>query len=221
MDVLYEESAVNANAGKAAKKYKVLHICSWIALVIAFLGLMLFITMGLPFFFASPGSTPEGISAEDWSNQIAGGRSMAVFIGMQVVFFALLWFFFYSMKKRINVSYDYTFVTGELRIAKVFNINKRKFLYKIQPEEILQLGDVENSSYDRLRSDPSTKQVVLTPNAEPAEGKFFMYILAALSSGRKLLVLECREELLVNILKFVKRGTLESDYVSQEKKNKS
>lgn len=124
------------------------------------------------------------------------------------------------MKKRVNVSYDYTFVTGELRIAKVFNINRRKFLYKIQPEEILQLGDVENSSYDRLRSDPSCKQVVLTPNAEPMEGKFFMYILTAVSQGKRLYILECREELLINILKFVKRGTLESDYVSQEKKNK-
>lgn len=221
MDVLYEESAVNARAAKDVKKYKILHVCSWVALVIAILGLMLFLSMGLPYFLTSLGSPPpEGISAEDWRGQIAGGRSMGIFIAMQVVFFALLWFFFYSMKKRVNVSYDYTFVTGELRIAKVFNINRRKFLYKIQPEEILQLGDVENSSYDRLRSDPSCKQVVLTPNAEPMEGKFFMYILTAVSQGKRLYILECREELLINILKFVKRGTLESDYVSQEKKNK-
>lgn len=34
-------------------------------------------------------------------------------------------------------------------------------------------------------------------------------------------ILECREELLINILKFVKRGILESDYVMQEKKHRS
>lgn len=77
---------------------------------------------------------------------------------------------------------------------------------------------MENESYDRLRSDPSTKQVLFTPNAEPAEGKFFLYILVGESGVKKLYILECREELLVNILRFVKRGILESDYVIQEKK---
>lgn len=46
-----------------------------------------------------------------------------------------------------------------------------------------------------------------------------MYILTAGNAGKRLYILECREELLINILKFVKRGTLESDYVAQEKKN--
>jgi hypothetical protein len=121
------------------------------------------------------------------------------------------------MKKRVNLSYDYTFVSGELRIAKVFNINKRKFICRVQPEEILQLGDVVCDSYDRLASDPTVKKMMFTSNAEPTEGKFFMYMLVN-DNGRKLYILECREELLVNILRFVKRGTLSSDYVSQEKK---
>ena len=45
-----------------------------------------------------------------------------------------------------------------------------------------------------------------------------MYIQTGESSRKKLYIMECREELLVNMLRFVKRGTLESDYVSQEKK---
>jgi hypothetical protein len=217
MDVLYEESAVNARAAKESKKYKVLNILAWVALVIALLGLMIFLTYCLPYFIASISSTPDGYSAEDWQQQISTGRGMGIFVAMQVVFFALLWWFFFVLKKRVNVSYDYTFVSGELRIAKVFNINKRKFICKIQPEEILQLGDVEQDSYDRLAADPTIKKTIFTPNGEPAEGKFFMYMLVS-ANGRKLYVLECREELLVNILRFVKRGTLASDYVSQEKK---
>ena len=47
-----------------------------------------------------------------------------------------------------------------------------------------------------------------------------MYVHANDPLGKKLYVLECREELLVNILKFVKRSTLEHDYVAQEKKQK-
>lgn len=219
MDVLYEESAVNAKAVKDAKKYKVVNLISWVVMGIALICALLFFTWCLPNFLVSPNSPPpENVSAEEWKQQILGGRSVGIFVILQFVFLGLLWFFLFSLKKRINVSYDYTFVSGELRIAKVFNINKRKFLYKIQSEEILQLGDVENDSYDRLTNDPATKRILLTPNGEPAEGKFFMYILTGESSGKKLYILECREELLVNMLRFVKRGTLESDYVSQEKK---
>lgn len=215
MDVLYEESAVGQKSAKSAKIYKVVNIFSWIALILGVIFLMIFIPNLVASFSKAQ---PSGeISAEQIAEAVAMARGWAFMSGMQVVFFALLWFFLYSLKKRINVSYDYTFVSGELRIAKVFNINRRKFLYRIQAEEIMQLGDVENSSYDRLKSDPSTKQVILTPNTEPSDGKFFMYLLAN-AGGKKLLILECREELLVNILKFVKRGTLESDYVSQEKK---
>ena len=57
-----------------------------------------------------------------------------------------------------------------------------------------------------------------TPNAKPAKGKFFLYIQTSEPVGKRVYVLECREELLVNILKFVKRGILESDYVMQDKK---
>ncbi len=219
MDVLYEESAVNKNAAKSEKKYKIITVCSWAVVVLAAVCLMLLIPNLVASFNKS--APPEGISAEDWANSIAGARGMAIFFAMPLVSLVLLWVFLYWWRKRVNVSYDYTFVSGELRIAKVFNVNRRKFLYKIQPEEILQIGDVENAGYDRLRSDPSTRQVLLTPNDEPAEGKFFMYILIGGNAGKKLCILECREELLVNILRFVKRGTLESDYVSQEKKKRN
>ena len=82
---------------------------------------------------------------------------------------------------------------------------------------MLQIGDVDSTSYDRLRSDPSTKNVICTSNDEASEGKFFMYILANYN-GKKLFVLECREEMLVNIMKIAKRSVLDRDYVSQEKK---
>jgi hypothetical protein len=82
---------------------------------------------------------------------------------------------------------------------------------------MIQVGDIQNSSYERFRSDPSTKEIICTSNTEAAQGKFFMYILAN-DNGKKLYILECKEQLLVNIMKFAKRTVLESDYVSQEKK---
>ena len=120
---------------------------------------------------------------------------------------------------RINISYDYSFVSGELRISKVINVNKRKLVARFDCEDMIQFGDVDNPSFERFRSDASTKTVICTSNEVAGPGKFFMYILAEYN-GKKLFVLECREEMLINILKFARRNKLESDYVMQEKKQK-
>ena len=193
MDLLYEESSIAKDSVKAGRRYKTLNIISNVFLTIGILALLF--TLNIPL---------EAI----------------VFWLFVCSWFFVCWFVLFKMKNRFNVSYDYIFVSGELRIAKVINVNKRKLVARIQAEDIIQLGDVDNSAYNNFSSDPNIKTVFCTSNAEASEGKFFMYILVA-DNGKKLYVLECREELLVNILKFVKRTTLESDYVSQEKKNRA
>ena len=140
-----------------------------------------------------------------------------IFWGMILAWLLTAWYLLRMWKMRINVSYDYAFVSGELRISKVININKRKLVARIDCEEMIQFGDVDNPSFERFRNDPNVKTVLCTANDIASEGKFFMYILAEYN-GRKLFVLECRELLLMNMLKFAKRNKLESDYVMQEKK---
>lgn len=193
MDVFYEESAICQDDKKGAKRYRILHIISYIIMIIMII-LAISTVMMIP--------APESI-----------------FLGVQALMFFAIWFILYKWKSRINVSYDYCFVSGELRISRVININKRKLVTRFESEEIIQIGDVENSSYERLSADPMTKNVICTSNMQPGEGKFFMYILVN-DNGKKLYVLECRETLLMHILKFAKRSTLETDYVMQEKKQK-
>ena len=190
MDVFYEESSVLQNSAKAEKKYKIVHIISMVFLTIGIMGLLF--AMMIPFDYL-------------------------LFWGIICLQFFLIWFVLAKWKAGFNVSYDYIFVSGELRIAKVININRRKLVARLDAEDIIQIGDVDNPSYERFASDPGTKRVICTSNVEAADDKFFMYILANYN-GKKLYVLECREELLMHMLKFVKRTTLESDYVMQEKK---
>jgi hypothetical protein len=211
MDAFYEESAVNNNAKSGSRKYKITHVFSIVALILAILFLMIFL-MYMPWGISS------GATAEQQAMYQAT-RSMCIFLGIQGVFMLGLWFFLYKLKGRFNVSYDYVFVTGELRISKVFNVNRRKLVARLDCEDMIQVGDIDNSSYERFRADPTVKEVLCTSNVEAAEGKFFMYVLAN-NDGKKLYVLECREQLLINIMKFAKRGTLESDYVMQEKKQR-
>ena len=219
MDVLYEESAVNANKQKGEKRYKIISIITMILGILSIILLIMFVSNVFNFFMVKK-TTPSAEDVELYKEGLAYVTGNMFVFGFLTFFFGSTWFFLRQVKKRINVSYDYTFVSGELRIAKVFNVNRRKFLYRISPENVLQVGDMDSDSYERLRLDPGIKQIVCTPNYTPQEGKFFLYIQTAENTGRKLYLLECREEMLVNILRFVKRGTLATDYVSQDKKNK-
>ncbi len=212
MDVLYEECAVNQNSARGEKIYKILNIGYYICVILGVIGAITVI-MNISFVDAGSLSAPElEAYAVTQSFLFLGVMTLVSFGGTAVALFFL--------KRRVNISYDYTFVSGELRIVKVFNVNRRKLVTRLQSDSILQLGDTENASFDRLAADPMNKKVFCTPNGEPKQGKFFMYIHASEPIGKRLYILECREELLVNILHFVKRGTLESDYVMQEKKQK-
>lgn len=213
MDVLYEECAVNQKAVRDEKFYKIMNV-----------GFYLFVFVAIVALFSALNSLSYG-SGEGLKEEYLQGyqdvQTMGALSFLACIFFGSGAVMLFIMKKRININYDYIFVSGELRIVKVFNVNRRKLVARIQPEDILQLGDIENESYTRLRANTMNKEIVCTPNVEPSNGKFFMYLYANDPIGKKLYVLECREELLVNILKFVKRGTLEHDYVMQEKKQKN
>ena len=204
MEAFYEESALNKNEITEKRLYQILHVVS---MVFLFLGVVL----AIAFLFNFPWVAP---TAEDKALQIIFGIA-----GILAALSFLTSFFFSKLKKRFNVSYDYCFVSGELRISKVFNVSHRKLVARIDCDDMLQIGDVDNPSYNRFKADPSIKEVVCTPNAEPARDKFFMYVLASYN-GKTLFVLECRENLLLNIMKFAKRSVLESDYVMQERKQK-
>ena len=194
MDVFYEESSIVSNSNKKQKKYNILTTISTIFVILA----ILWVIIGF--------YTVTVTSIGDW-----------IVWGMIFLWLMTGWFLLRMWKMRINISYDYAFVSGELRISKVINVNRRKLVARIDCEDMIQFGDADNPSFDRFRNDPNVKMVLCTSNDIAAEGKFFMYILAE-HEGRKLFVLECRELMLMNILKFAKRNKLESDYVSQEKK---
>ncbi len=204
MDAFYEESALNKNEASGKRIYQILHIVSMIFL---WIGILLLVV----FFIYFPWQAP---TVEEQALQLIFG-----FIGVLGLISLLTWFFFFKFKTRFNVSYDYCFVTGELRISKVFNVNRRKLVARIDCDDMIQVGDMDSPSYDRFKADPMVKEVVCTPNFEAADGKFFMYVLASYE-GKKLFLLECRENLLINIMKFAKRSVLDSDYVMQDKKQK-
>ena len=204
MESFYEESAKNRYEAHGKKIYQILHI---ISMVFLWLGILLIVV----FLFYFPWQAP---TVEEQALQIIFGS-----VGILGLLSLLTWYLLAKWKKLFNVSYDYCFVEGELRISKVFNINRRRLVARIDCGDMIQVGDFENPSYDRFKDDSTIKEIVCTPNSEPMDGKFFMYVLANYD-GRTLFLLACRENLLINIMKFAKRSVLDSDYVMQEKKKK-
>lgn len=182
----YEESATSVNAQTEARIAKAYNIASIIALSIAALIVFLSLTY-IPSMFMMY----EGVALV--LNLIVFFAPILALVG--------LFFLFRHLKRKKNISYDYTFVEDEVRITKVFNGKSRKFQRTLSAAQMLKIGYVDKDSFRRtLEGVRNKKAVYLTPNKEPAEGKIFIYILYSSSIEKTLYVLECRQQMLEYIV---------------------
>ena len=114
------------------------------------------------------------------------------------------------------LSYDYTFVSGELRISKVFNNRRRKNLYRLTTDRVIKVGRVGSDSYEKVKRSPDTKEDICTPNTEADDDKEFFYIHAQTNVGKKVIVLECRPQLVLTVVRYINRpGILEPEFNKQ------
>lgn len=190
-DALYEESAQPLNSKKQARWYTAFHVLFIVFGVLAVIHLFVCIMV-----------LPGGVANLKEAN--AGGLAIAFLIIMwlaPLLALALTSFLFFRLRLRFNVSYDYIFVTDELRITKVFNGRKRKHMITLEADHILQIGYCESESFERTCAGMERKkQKFMTPNREPAEGKEFIYILNSSSLGKTMYIIECRKEMLEHLV---------------------
>lgn len=185
-DAFYEESAISQRGASEAKKYTVLHVISIICCVLAALHAFFSLTF-----------VPKIIN--DCKTQGVGAGAMAfqlIWWFLPLIMLVGMFFFFWKWKKRYNVSYDYTFVEDELRISKVFNGKRRKFIITLKADQILKIGLCENDSFERTVSGNQKKVRYMTPNREPSEDKSMVYVLYSSFIEKSVYVIECRKQLL-------------------------
>ena len=204
LDAFYEESAVNLNEKKQSVLYTIFNVVQIVFIVLT----VLWFIFSFNFVIEIP------VNGKTVQECIPGW----IFFGLLFLSFLSGAILFGIFKKRFNVSYDYACVYGELRISQVFNQRKRKLVCRIDPNSILQVGDMVSESYDRLRATHGVKEVVCTPNMMAGNGKFFLYVYAVDGGEKKLFLLECREALLINLMQFLRRDVLDREYVPQDKK---
>ncbi|MGN1235642.1 MAG: hypothetical protein ACI4U2_06650 [Christensenellaceae bacterium] len=142
---------------------------------------------------------------EIWNGYFIQCVATAVFfLGTSLVLFLV--------RNKPNKSYDYSFVSGELRVAVVYNAASSKQIHTIKAENLLKMGKVGSASYEAIKADRNNREIFLTPNKSPCHDKSFFYFYVSEPLGKRIYVLECREQMLVHFMKYVKRGILEEDY---------
>lgn len=194
-DIIYEESAVSTRQGKEDAARRALFICAVVLFVIAAYFLILLLWQINVY-----------LQVEDDSKQIA----LMTLIGRIVllVVFAAIGGLFLYIRTKFGVSYDYEFVSGELRISRAGK-SGRTALYRISPEEFSKVGKVGSNEYYNLKRNKALRETRFTKNKTPAEGKDFYYILYSDHLGKQLFIIECREEMIRNIALYAARGTVE------------
>ena len=158
IETFHEENVVDANPKKAKGKSAVYNVMKYIFLVTGIVfALIVFILFNNPI-------GEEGSMTATW-----------ILIGLFALWSVLSFvFFFFFRRKRISsvCSYDYTFVSGSLRIAKVLKDVKRKPLISIDCENITVMDKVSSDAFNRYSS-MGGKKLIATPNLDNEDDQLY------------------------------------------------
>lgn len=190
-DVFYEESTSLSNEKKESLKYGIIRFGSILSYVLACFWAYL------------------DYNFLDLSNII-----YIIFVGvLPLAIFIFLGIFLGKLKDKFYVVFDYTFVTGSIRISKVIRNVKRKFIIKFECSDIEKIGKISSELFSTYYSQINcgVNYLCLTTNSEPATGKEFYYIVTNVSAQKTLLKLECSKEFIMNVIKFSKRTVIDGE----------
>jgi hypothetical protein len=193
-EIFYEESATVQNEKSESTKYYIFKSLSVASYVLMVLWIM--------FIFIAPILTGNTIFD-------------IIFIVVPIILFLTSGILFGKFKNRFYIDYDYTFVTGSIRVAKVIKNIKRKFILKFESSSIEKIGKYGSNTFEKYSSMPGVTKHVFTSNYTADTGKDFYYIVANVDGDKKLMVFECTELFIVNILKFSNKSVLEEEFSSK------
>lgn len=193
-ELFYEESTNLIDKQKEKKKYVILNFFT-IFFYVVFILFLIYIIATFEF------------------SKFKNGFTYVLFyiLGSLVplVFLFLTGFYMGKLRNKYYNEYDYTFVSGSIRISKIIMNKKRILLYKFDSKDIQKIGKYGSPEFEKYTKIPKTKVEYLTSNNKPTEDKDFYYIMARVEGENKLLVIECTENLITSILKFTNITVLE------------
>lgn len=120
--------------------------------------------------------------------------------------------FFFWVKGKFYNFYDYNFVAGSIRIAKVVNNVKRRKCFLCETKDIENIGLVGGDAYLRYEKDKSYKKVFATPNAVTDD---FCYIVATVEGVKYLVYLEYDETFISCIFAYTGKKVFEKELIEK------
>lgn len=193
-EIFYEESATLQNQKNEVVKFTIFNVLS--ILFFVFLGAWLFLVV---FGYVLTSNILLDI----------------IFIIIPCASFIALGILFTKIKNRYCNDYDYTFISGTVRISKVIRNVKRRFIIEFATKEIEKLGKINSHTYEKFEKYPNIKKLILTSNNTPSENKDFYYIVIHNCGEKKLLVIECTNNFIINILRFSNKSILDDEFLRE------
>ena len=181
-EIFYEESSREINYLKSQKKHKTLNLLGIISFVIA----IIWAFINFLYFDPADGNILVNI----------------IFIIVPVILFFVVGFVFFHFKNFFAIEYDYTFISGNVKISKVINGTKRLFLLEFNCYEIELIGYVGSDYYDRISTNQNLEKMVFIANDSPSENKEIYYVLANTGSSKKLIFIETTEQFIKLLIKY-------------------
>ena len=191
-EVFYEETATLVNQEKAEKKYNFLKILS----IVCYILFTLYAITLFTFFSPDP-------------NNVAFSMVLSLFPLVILLASAII---LGKIKNTIYIEYDYTFISGSIRVAKVIKDFKRRTIIKFEAYNIEKIGYYDSETYKKYDMLPGINKKILTHNLSPAENKNFYYIVVNVNGEKNLLIFECTKLFISNVLKFSRKTVLEARF---------
>lgn len=140
-----------------------------------------------------------------WS--FTGDTGFVVIMAMTLIFGVVTSLF----KRRLYLFYDYTYISGEVRIIKVLNGKTRRRVAVFDVKDVFQLGKVGSNSFNEVCSKREIKKIIATPNGINATNQLY-YIYVNIDGNQSVIILECDEKLLSYIVSTRGKSIIEKDY---------
>ena len=138
----------------------------------------------------------------------------AIFLGdisslIFAVSFAISSIMLWQVQRRVYYCVDCIFVSGSTRLIKVINYKSRKSIIIFDYDKVEQNGKVTSASFERLYEDKTVKKIYASPDRF-AENSYYVFLK---QDGEKFLViLNCTENYLKNLVSFTGSRVVEKDY---------
>lgn len=196
-EIFYEEASLVQKKEEENRKYITLNILSWI------------------FFLLVPVVFVIVLTSYNFANYPLLG---VVLVVVPMAGFMVLGIVFGKKRNTHCVDYDYTFISGSIRVAQVIKHVKRKFIMEFEAREIEKIGKVGSSTYNSYLKIP-VEVNVLTSNKEPSKEKSLYYFVVNTEGKKYLLTFELTEKFVATIIKFLNKSSLLDDEYIKEIRN--